>query len=162
MATASPLAGAAGYGQPPCRGGRLRPGPLQGVVDCSQGHPVKGRSAAISPPARGIHPQGQQPRGHDRLRPACKGLPLAASPQGPTARSAIARGSRPRPCRRWRLPHCKVERGSPAARAVSYKGGRWQEWPPVGATPARGDAPSPRGAARRQQGCHLCSATTTA
>ncbi|RZS14146.1 hypothetical protein BHM03_00045808 [Ensete ventricosum] len=44
------------------RGGRLRPGPLQGVAT----------------------------RGHDRLRPAREGLP-AARPQGPTARGVPAR-----------------------------------------------------------------------
>ncbi|RWW05335.1 hypothetical protein GW17_00031397 [Ensete ventricosum] len=53
----------ASHGQTPCRGDRLRPGPLQGAAA-----------------RRGNSPQGEATRGHGQLRPARKGLPPADSP----------------------------------------------------------------------------------
>ncbi|RZS15347.1 hypothetical protein BHM03_00047174 [Ensete ventricosum] len=85
------------------------------------------------------------PRSHEWLRLARKGLPPAARPQGPAAHDATARGNRSRPGRRWRLPVAKLQG------RLRGQGCHWQERPPAGAAPARGDAASPRGAARRQQ-----------
>ncbi|RZR97114.1 hypothetical protein BHM03_00026228 [Ensete ventricosum] len=118
MAMASSLAGAAGH--------------LQGATGCIQGPPEKGRPASAMPPTRGGHPQGQQPRGHDRLRPTRNGLPPAARPQGPLApHGATARGSRPRPGHRWWLPVARLHGaaprlGPPPARAVAGRSGRQQ------------------------------------
>ncbi|RZR84249.1 hypothetical protein BHM03_00011020 [Ensete ventricosum] len=80
------------------RGGRLRPGPC------------KGRSPARAAAHKGWPPVGAAAaRGHDRLRPARKGLPPVAWPQGVAARNTPARGSRLRPTHKGLRPRraCK-------------------------------------------------------
>ncbi|RWV89523.1 hypothetical protein GW17_00048320 [Ensete ventricosum] len=84
-----------------------------------------------------------KPRGHERLRPACKGLSPAARPQGPTAHGVTARGSHPRPSRRWWLPAASSQGvaprlGLPLARAATGRSDRQQgQRPREVASPAR-------------------------
>ncbi|RWW15776.1 hypothetical protein GW17_00020369, partial [Ensete ventricosum] len=86
----------AGHGQAPCRSDRPWLGYLQGATT----------------------------RGHDRLRPACKGLPPAASPAANRGGSASRRGGRP--LAGW-LPIAKgnrrLRRGSGDDGAVRVKEG---------------------------------------
>ncbi|RZS04124.1 hypothetical protein BHM03_00034407 [Ensete ventricosum] len=109
----------------PCKGqsSMATASPLAGAADHRQG----GRPTAARPPVRGDHPQWQQPRGHERLQPACKGLPPAARPQALAAHDATSRGSRPRPGHRWRLLAARPQGATPRpgllpARAAANKG----------------------------------------
>ncbi|RWV80657.1 hypothetical protein GW17_00058033 [Ensete ventricosum] len=94
MAMASPLAGAAGYGQPPCKGGQLWSGPLIGAATRSGSSPAgtngcgqaagggyrckaaRGNPAARAATCKGGHWQERSPA---RAAPARGG---AASSQG--------------------------------------------------------------------------------
>ncbi|RZS08210.1 hypothetical protein BHM03_00039143 [Ensete ventricosum] len=107
----------------------------------SEGSPCKGQpSMGMASPLVGAvghlqgggHPQWKQPHGHERLRPAAKS-------QGPAAHGATARGSRPRPGRRWRLLTTRPQEEAP-----------WIGLPPASVVAGRSVAIS-RGASRRQQ-----------
>ncbi|RZR94128.1 hypothetical protein BHM03_00022755 [Ensete ventricosum] len=55
--------------------------------------PYKGATGCGQAPCKGQPPAGAATRGHDLLRPACKGLKPAARSQGATARDTPARGA---------------------------------------------------------------------
>ncbi|RRT37325.1 hypothetical protein B296_00016916 [Ensete ventricosum] len=91
--------------------------------------PIRGRSAIAKAPYKGAVSYGQAPykwrpleeataaRGHDRLRPARKGLSPTTRLQGAVARSSPARGGHQRPGRKGAAAHGAPARGrSPAAR----------------------------------------------
>ncbi|RZR75443.1 hypothetical protein BHM03_00057963 [Ensete ventricosum] len=88
----------------------------------------------------------------------------AARPQGPTAHGAIARGSRPRPGHRLRLPAARPQGAAlrPGLRPSRATAGRTGRQPvrcsPKVATPAVGVAAHADGVQRR----HLCKAVVAA
>ncbi|RRT33065.1 hypothetical protein B296_00057399 [Ensete ventricosum] len=82
------------------RGDQLLPGPVQGAQPVGAAA-RKGRPPAVVAVARG----------HDRMRPARKGLPPAAKPQGVATSGQLARACRPWPGYNGRLPVTRLQGG---------------------------------------------------
>ncbi|RWV98297.1 hypothetical protein GW17_00038868, partial [Ensete ventricosum] len=94
---ATPLAGVASHGQPPCRGGWLRPRPSVVAIACKRRlcRPRPGRKRRL-PATRphGAVASGQPVRAN-RQWPARKGLSPVASPTASKGSGAGRKGGRP-------------------------------------------------------------------